>query len=100
MPDINMDSLVELYDPHSGEPFHGAAATLPRPFKLLIDELADQTMTLKEAVERLEKIGVGYIKVDFKLCTILLQSHPDSEFTNRKRTAPIHFWRLLRFLAN
>jgi len=85
---------VELYDPHSGLAFDGAAAPLPRVIKDAADKLNRQKMSLDEAVEQLseatEKVG-GSIEIVEKHKYIKFQiGDPNSG-------KPVHIYRLLRY---
>jgi len=58
---IDMDVSREFFDPHPG--FAGAAIPIPGPVKKVADELDGQTLSLKEAVARLQAVGIGTIEV-------------------------------------
>ncbi len=58
---VDMDVPREFFDPHPG--FAGAAIPIPGPIKKVADELDGQTLPLKEAVSRLQAVGIGTVEV-------------------------------------
>lgn len=60
---IDMDTPYTFFNPHPGFAFAGAAIPIPGPIKKVADILDGETFSLREAVARLEEIGIGRIEV-------------------------------------
>ncbi len=58
---VDMNVPREFFDPHPG--FAGAAIPIPGPIKRVADALDGQTLSLKEAVSRLQAVGIGTVEV-------------------------------------
>jgi hypothetical protein len=99
MTDVNMDEVKTFYDPHPG--IGGAVVPMPRPIKKVADELAGKSMTLREAVQKVEEAaGQGivkvvsepefhYIRFETKTLKQALEEESDDN--------PRHSWRVIRF---
>jgi len=59
--DPKMDTTYTFFDPHPG--FAGAAIPIPYLVRLVAEDLDGETMTLKDAVKRLESAGIGRIEI-------------------------------------
>jgi len=67
---VDMDVPRAFFAPHPG--FMGAAIPIPAPVRKVAEELDGQTMPLREAVARLEAVGIGTVEVVAKYGYIAL----------------------------
>lgn len=84
----DLDAVVTFYAPHPG--FMGAATPLPSAVKKVVDELDDKSMSLREAVGKIQAVTKGKVRVDKKGSAIFLQIGSDLNYVQ-------HVWRLIRY---
>ena len=59
---LDLETMREFFKPHPGGP-GGALMLLPAELKRVVDELAGKTMTLREALARIEAVTNGEVEV-------------------------------------
>lgn len=80
MPDdpksVDLDALRTFYNPHPG--FAGAAIPIPVRVRKVAEELDGQSLSLREAINRLEAVGIGEIRVvsDYSYISLMLDGGP------------------------
>lgn len=92
-PKIDLNAVKTFFDPHPGTMFCGAVMTLPKAVKKAADELNGQTMTLREAVNKIQAVTKGAVEfhevkdgkgwISLTICV--------------GRAAPTHSWRVIRY---
>jgi len=85
---IDLRAVKTFYDPHPG--FAGAAIPIPSPVKLVADQLDGQSLTLGEAVKRLQAVTSGVIKVDPEFNCIFLKLGGGGKYL-------CHMFRVIRY---
>lgn len=85
---IRNDTHVTLYDPHPG--FAGAMIPLPVAVKRVADELDGQTLTLGEAVARIQAVTSGHVEY------VTYLTHQWIKLTLKSGGA-FHTFRVIRF---
>lgn len=83
-----MDTTYTFFDPHPG--FAGAAIRIPEPIRLIANELDGKTMSLRDAVKRIESAGIGKVNVVPKYTYIALWLGSDP---NKRQ----HMFRVIRY---
>ncbi len=58
---MDLDEVRTFYDPHPG--FAGAAVPIPEKVRRVANELDGQTLSLREAVERIQAATTGKVRV-------------------------------------
>lgn len=81
---IDLDAVKFFYDPHPG--YLGAIAPIPDAVKKVADELAGQTMSLREAKAKIQQVASG--KIIVRDGCILLQEIGK---------LPMNIWRVIQY---
>lgn len=92
---INLGAVKTFFDPNPGLKFCGAAASMPAVVKKAADELDGKTMSLSEAVAKIQAAtkGAGEIKVLDDCIMLFSQSTADAASLK----VPLHCWRVIRY---
>lgn len=83
---VDLDKLMHFYEPHPG--FAGATIPIPSPVKKIADDLDSKTMSLHDAVARIEAVTDGKVDVDSKYKNIGLSISYGTT---------THVWRVIKY---
>ena len=83
----NLDAVKEFFDPHPG--FGGAMIPIPKPVRKVANEINGKSMTLREAVAKIQAVTKGEVSISNNYDFVSLKI--------KEKSGVRHCFRVIRF---